>query len=747
MWKRQYFEMSSSSLSPLVWHSNPAVERNSEVSLQIMTSAFLEPEDPGDAPLKPLSEDEENDGDGIFLDDENDNDEIDDATENRSTEDCLAEVPKEDHRKIASGMVKGVRFIQPLTSSMFVPRERPAVEFTEDLRPPACVLPLLRAYLAAVIVPASEEALQVTTFRATQFMNAIETNSSDGGENVKCAANYERQRERDRIKQGCHTLISNVGEWVKVVKAMLDRVPTSAAESKSSGDAAAAGAFKSSAQKGNLAVAHLATNLQVHRTSVTWHEGVGVDTGDLGVDRELSVVTFGAPAAHALKFKSGGLLNMKAKLKALEEEAAVAATISPQKILSQLRLQAAVSCREGALMGQALGAAVASAIELLTGCLQERNEARLWQFAEAGLLLHSVCLLSTRGKENSMIEDFSGVYDMLNLSLRLEAPASATLSTQSKLQQRQPQQLPDGSAVRVLFKSIAKRGGTAAEGGDKTFSFGNIRVSLQIEPAEAFEWATRILRGGGGGDGHSSGGPAGVSTVGQPRDIAVVPVLFTLGVNEMQTLANAAGSTQLQTEVNRKGVEALLRYHEKLAALTLVPREVDDSSVGSEEGTAFSSPLLPDLLKRLGAAVEGESKDRDKDVSGVLLLSCHVARLMHGARTTSCKSAKDRTSVFHTLEVVRLSNPALVASGANKRGGGGGGGGSTLLGGKRGGGGESLSPVEKLALESLRDLQGVRLRNAELNVGRPKYAFNQIQLEALPQELRPPASTAGGGKS
>jgi hypothetical protein len=54
---------------------------------------------------------------------------------------------------------------------------------------------------------------------------------------------------------------------------------------------------------------------------------------------------------------------------------------------------------------------------------------------------------------------------------------------------------------------------------------------------------------------------------------------------------------------------------------------------------------------------------------------------------------------------------------------------------------------ERAALDALRGLGGVRLRNAALNVGRPKYSFNQLQMEALPKELRPPVHTASGGTS
>ena len=47
-----------------------------------------------------------------------------------------------------------------------------------------------------------------------------------------------------------------------------------------------------------------------------------------------------------------------------------------------------------------------------------------------------------------------------------------------------------------------------------------------------------------------------------------------------------------------------------------------------------------------------------------------------------------------------------------------------------------------MVLDELRGVKCVRLRNCGDNTGRAKYAFNQLQLQALPAELRPPASTA-----
>jgi inositol polyphosphate-4-phosphatase len=60
------------------------------------------------------------------------------------------------------------------------------------------------------------------------------------------------------------------------------------------------------------------------------------------------------------------------------------------------------------------------------------------------------------------------------------------------------------------------------------------------------------------------------------------------------------------------------------------------------------------MLDSLADLVEAEAKTRAKLVD-LLLVSCFLARAMNGARTTSCKSAKDRTSVFQTLEVARIA--------------------------------------------------------------------------------------------
>lgn len=52
-------------------------------------------------------------------------------------------------------------------------------------------------------------------------------------------------------------------------------------------------------------------------------------------------------------------------------------------------------------------------------------------------------------------------------------------------------------------------------------------------------------------------------------------------------------------------------------------------------------------------------------------------------------------------------------------------------------------PYDEHVLAELR-ANGVRLQNCELNTGKPRYAFNALQKQLLPPELRPPANLTSG---
>ena len=177
--------------------------------------------------------------------------------------------------------------------------------------------------------------------------------------------------------------------------------------------------------------------------------------------------------------------------------------------------------------------------------------------------------------------------------------------------------------------------------------------------------------------------------------IKVIWILFNIGINEQQTLADRIGDSTLQDRINQRSMSDLRKYFMKYSELFLYATEDLGKSV---EDTRRMLDRLQELVYQR----------KQKHVE-ILQLSALLCRKMNSSRITSCKSGKDRTSMSSTLEQCRI-----LSLNHNLR-----------------------EDMFYETLDAMR-LTGTRICNAEKNIGERSYAFNKLQRMMLPADYRPP---------
>eukprot|EP00658_Telonema_sp_P-2_P026402 TRINITY_DN20658_c0_g2_i1.p1 TRINITY_DN20658_c0_g2~~TRINITY_DN20658_c0_g2_i1.p1 ORF type:complete len:540 (+),score=153.48 TRINITY_DN20658_c0_g2_i1:83-1702(+) len=157
--------------------------------------------------------------------------------------------------------------------------------------------------------------------------------------------------------------------------------------------------------------------------------------------------------------------------------------------------------------------------------------------------------------------------------------------------------------------------------------------------------------------------------------------LFSVGVNEKATVARCCGQLELEREINDQGLEVM-------------------------RGAVQCTGGLDGELSRLESVVaEGLTKDMR-----ILTAGAELAQARGSVQLCSCKSAKDRTSMFVTLTAATLA---------------------------------SSDPDTCRGLAEQLRVRGVRIQNCKMNTGVAQYAFNCFQRMHLPPELRPPRCVGG----
>ncbi|XP_067260995.1 type II inositol 3,4-bisphosphate 4-phosphatase isoform X4 [Chanodichthys erythropterus] len=280
-------------------------------------------------------------------------------------------------------------------------------------------------------------------------------------------------------------------------------------------------------------------------------------------------------------------------VQSLKECVAAVAERARRSVIFVLLQEAACSTAQGlqlqqrrdTVFSQALAALACGFVMRLYAGLEDKGFLR--QLHAVGLVAQFESLLSTYSEEIGMLEDMEvGISDLHRVTFRItEAASEEAVSLQPTISGRR-----DRYTVEVPL------------------------------PHHAFQTLPDELREG--------------------KPLRVLPVLFNVGINEQQTIAERFGDISLQERINQKNFEILEGYYKSLI-----------NTVPSECLPRFQTQMdIKELLDTLGQNVVTKKR---KNVE-ILWLAGMICRRMNGIRFTSCKSAKDRTSMSVTLEQCSL---------------------------------------------------------------------------------------------
>lgn len=434
------------------------------------------------------------------------------------------------------------------------------------------------------------------------------------------------------------------------------------------------GSLKRSVQKKDLYTEFMPTNMNVHLTRAkriilsSGHPSGTVTPADSTIASAASaptvdehvhtVITHGCTAAHVLGFKDGGLRRLLH---------ASAQSPKDEKLLEKIEQ------RQDVVRSQVLSIAAAAFMTVLGLAVNSKSPVhmdRLKLICSTGFLISIESLLSTVRNEKGMIEDMVEGVKWLNSSVSLQVTDAAAIAP---------------SAGKRSMLKYAKCVDVSRSGN------GSEVVATFALPTEIFSGLPDILKKG--------------------DPVKLHAVMFTQGINEMQSVANTMLDTSLQDEVNYESVQMLERYFRVFQSFVKYNARHNAGSVYNDaclEEIPHLGTQISILLEKLNVAIKPHVQKKNVNI---LLETSDICRRLGAGRTTCCKSGKDRTAMSVTLE----SSQILVDKFHVKQG------------------------VHLCA--AMRE-RGVRRVNVLANTGKDKYAFNSFQLKYIPECYKPPTATA-----